>query len=142
MLAFGALGAMGLACSTLFGKPQRYMRALAALVAFPIAFWSASLARQIAFELRTDGVVSSQMDSCTAVFMPLIVVVMSFVLVLLAEGYAALGTLHEIRRSHERLTVRTIFSRDEMLAIAVSLALGGCLGLTLWGDWRINQPCL
>jgi hypothetical protein len=141
-LALGALGAVGLAFSTQFGKPQRYLRALAVLVAFPVAVWSASLSRQIVFELRTDGGISSQMDSCTAALMPILVVVLAFVLVILADRYSALGMLDDTRLPPERFSVRTILSRKHILAIAAITLLGSWFGLTHWADWRINQPCL
>ncbi len=67
ILAIGALGSVGLAVSTLFNSPLRYLRALAIGVAFPVAVWSVSPARQIVYEMRTGGVVSSQIDTLSCV---------------------------------------------------------------------------
>ena len=141
-LALSFFSAIGHQISRLFGQSQRYLRALAPLAAFPIAYLSSQLIRQSIFELRTSGALSSQTDSCTLALWPIAVVIVSLILTILAEGYAALGTLQVARRPPERLSNKTILSRSILLAMLVSTSLGAWFGWTNWIDWRINQPCL
>ncbi len=137
-------GAIGFWLSTRIGYPQRFVRALAALLALPAAAWSISLVRQTIFELRTDGVVSPRMDGCAASLMPLLTFAVSLVIVFIAEVYAALGTLGYARRPPERFSFSnmTILTVPQLIASAIFATLGSWFGWAFWIDWRVDQVCL
>ncbi len=144
---FGPLGFAAVSTLAVGGTALLAPR-LARWILIPLAFieaaWLGSLCRQVGFELLTSGHLTSAVDPCATYFLPMYFAFFLGLALVTGAGAKTLAALDTDTRARsvgggEALSRLRLGKHG---AYTFVLIAGAALGIALWHDWQISQPCM